>query len=76
VRRAPPGGHILIGLPLTGQPFRCKEPRLIGGDGHIAADGDRPVIVDRELHVVAFAQAKVPRMHSDLRLRSRAKMQR
>src|ERR1700678_1608133 len=55
VRRAPPDVNVLIGLPLTGQPFRCKEPRLVGGDGHIAADGDRPVIVDRELHLVALA---------------------
>ena len=35
-----------VGFPLPGQPIRGEEPRLIGRDGYIATDGDRPVLLD------------------------------
>jgi hypothetical protein len=36
------------------QPLRREEPRLVGGNRHKAANRDRPVIVDGELHLVAL----------------------
>ena len=52
MHRPPTRGDVLIGFPLTGQPLRGEEPRLIGRDRHIAADRDCPVVMDRELHLI------------------------
>src|SRR5882757_8204020 len=58
MRRPTASRDVLIGLPLAGQPFRREEPRLISGDGHVAADCDRPVVMDGELHLIALADVQ------------------
>src|SRR6266576_4646626 len=58
MRRPPASRDVLIGLALAGQPFRREEPRLISGDGHVAADRDRPVVMDGELHLIALADVQ------------------
>src|SRR5580700_292687 len=54
VRGAPSCRDVLISLAFPGQPLRGEEPCLIGRDRYIAPDGDRPVLLDGELHLIAF----------------------
>lgn len=49
---------VLVGFWLSSQPFGREEPRLIGGDGHIAANRDRPIVVHGELHFIARADVE------------------
>jgi hypothetical protein len=55
---ATPGCDVLVGFSLPSQPPRREEPRLIGGDGHIAADRDRPIVVHGELHLITLADVE------------------
>src|SRR6266478_3821107 len=54
VHGAPSCRDVLISLAFPGQPLRGEEPCLIGRDGYIAPDSDRPVLLDGELHLIAF----------------------
>src|ERR1700733_5685914 len=58
VDRAAPGCDVLVGFPLPSQPLGREEPRLVGGDGHIAADRDRPIVVYGELHLIALTDVE------------------
>ena len=50
--------NLLVRFPFPGQPLRGEKPCLIGGDGHVAAQADRPIFVHGELHLVAFADVQ------------------
>jgi hypothetical protein len=55
---AAPGCDVLVGFPLSSQPFGRGEPRLVGGGGHVAADRDRPIVVHGEFHLIALADVE------------------
>src|SRR5260370_27128478 len=58
VRGAPSCRDVLISLAFPGQPLRGEEPCLIVRDGYIAPYGDRPFLVDVELHLIAFPDVR------------------
>ena len=58
VLRSPPGCDLVVRFLLSGQPLRGEEPGLVGRDGHEAADGDRPVIMQGELDLIALADVQ------------------
>lgn len=53
-----PGRDLLVCFAFPGQPLRGEEPGLIGRDGNVAADCDRPVAMDGELHLIAFTDVQ------------------
>ena len=52
VDSAPSGCDVLIGFSFSGQPFGGEEPRLVGGDRHVASNRDRPIVVHGEFHFI------------------------
>jgi hypothetical protein len=58
MHRSPPGSDLVVRLLLSGQPLRGEEPGLVGRDGHEAADGDRPVIMQGELNLIPLADVQ------------------